>query len=109
MFRLFTWPSLGQYKTLRIEKCTQWDLSVEVDVGATLKYFGSNVFVLIDGTVALIPDAVDTVIRAPDDGWRYHPKHVEQFTDINKPTTLTTGCSNSRTNARCCRYSDMSS
>jgi hypothetical protein len=25
-----------------------------------------------------------TVIRAPDDGWRYHPKHVEQFTDINK-------------------------
>jgi hypothetical protein len=28
--------------------------------------------------------AVDTVIWAPDDGWRYHPKHVEQFTDINK-------------------------
>ena len=21
---------------------------------------------------------------APDDGWRYHPKHVEQFPDINK-------------------------
>jgi len=20
----------------------------------------------------------------PDDGWGYHPKHVEQFTDINK-------------------------
>ena len=31
-----------------------------------------------------MPDTVDTVIRAPDDGWRYHPKHVEQFTDINK-------------------------
>jgi hypothetical protein len=31
-----------------------------------------------------MPDAVDTVIRAPDDGWRYHPKNVEQFTDINK-------------------------
>jgi hypothetical protein len=31
-----------------------------------------------------MPDAVDTVILAPDDGWRYHPKHVEQFTDINK-------------------------
>jgi hypothetical protein len=29
-------------------------------------------------------DAVDTVTRAPDDGWRYHPKYVEQFTDINK-------------------------
>ena len=29
-------------------------------------------------------DAVDTVLCAPDDGWRYQPKHVEQFTDINK-------------------------
>jgi len=25
--------------------------------------------------------AVDTVICAPDDGWRDHPKHVEQFRD----------------------------
>jgi len=31
-----------------------------------------------------IPDAIDTVVCAPDDGWRYHPKHVEQFPDINK-------------------------
>jgi len=22
---------------------------------------------------------------APDDRWGYHPKHVEQFPDINKP------------------------
>jgi len=28
-----------------------------------------------------MPDAVDTVVCAPDDGWRYHPKHVEQFPD----------------------------
>jgi len=35
-------------------------------------------------TVLLMPDALDTVTRAPDDGWRYHPKHVERFTDINK-------------------------
>jgi len=27
---------------------------------------------------------VDTVIWPPDDWWRYHPKHVEQFADINK-------------------------
>jgi len=27
--------------------------------------------------------AVDTVTLAPDDGWRYRPKHVERFTDIN--------------------------
>jgi len=31
-----------------------------------------------------MPDTVDTVIWGPDDGWRYHPKHVEQFADINK-------------------------
>ena len=31
-----------------------------------------------------MPDAVDTVVCAPDDGWRYQPKHVEQFPDINK-------------------------
>ena len=24
------------------------------------------------------------VAYAPDDGWKYHPKHVEQFPDINK-------------------------
>jgi hypothetical protein len=35
-------------------------------------------------TVWHIPDAVDTVVCAPDDGWKYHPKHVEQFPDINK-------------------------
>ena len=31
-----------------------------------------------------MPDAVDTVECAPDDGWRYHPKNVEQITDVNK-------------------------
>jgi hypothetical protein len=31
-----------------------------------------------------MPDAVDTVTRAPDDGRGYLPKHVELFTDINK-------------------------
>jgi hypothetical protein len=28
---------------------------------------------------AAIPDDVDKVVRAPDFGWWYHPKHVEQF------------------------------
>jgi hypothetical protein len=28
-----------------------------------------------------VPDAVDTVVCVPDDGWRYQPKHVEQFPD----------------------------
>jgi hypothetical protein len=31
-----------------------------------------------------MPDGVDKVAWAPADGWRYHPKYVEQFTDINK-------------------------
>jgi hypothetical protein len=30
----------------------------------------------------LVPDAVVTVIRAPDDGWSYHLKHVEQSAAI---------------------------
>ena len=25
-----------------------------------------------------------TVVCAPDDGWKYHPEHIEQFSDINK-------------------------
>jgi hypothetical protein len=29
-------------------------------------------------------DAVDTVVCAPDDGWKYHQKHAEKFPDINK-------------------------
>jgi hypothetical protein len=34
--------------------------------------------------VCQIPDAVDTVVCAPDGGWKYHPKHVEQFPGVNK-------------------------
>jgi hypothetical protein len=35
-------------------------------------------------TVWQIPDAIDTVVCPPNDGWKYHPKHVEQFPDITK-------------------------
>ena len=35
-----------------------------------------------------MPDTVDTVLWAPDDGWKYHPKHVEKLTDINKLYTV---------------------
>jgi hypothetical protein len=35
-------------------------------------------------TLLLPPDDDNTVVYAPDDGWRYHPKHVEQFPDIIK-------------------------
>jgi hypothetical protein len=32
--------------------------------------------------------AVGTVVCAPDDGWWYHPKHVEQFPDKINCVTL---------------------
>ena len=35
-----------------------------------------------------IPDAVGTVICAPDDGWWYHPKHVEEFPNKINCVTL---------------------
>ena len=46
---------------------------------------GQHNGVTIAITVWQIPDAVDTVVCAPDDGWWYRPKHVEQFPDkINR-------------------------
>ena len=36
----------------------------------------------------ILPDAVDTAVCAPDDRWRYHPKHVEQFSDKINCVTL---------------------
>jgi hypothetical protein len=30
------------------------------------------------------PEAATAVVCAPDDGWKYHPKHVGEFPDINK-------------------------
>ena len=35
-----------------------------------------------------MPDAVDIIVCAPDDGWWYHPKHVEQFPDKINCVTL---------------------
>jgi hypothetical protein len=35
-------------------------------------------------TVWQITDALNTVVCAPDDGWKNHPKHIEYFQDINK-------------------------
>jgi hypothetical protein len=38
--------------------------------------------------VLQIPDTVDTVVYAPDDGWWYHPKDVEQLPDKINCATL---------------------
>jgi hypothetical protein len=47
-----------------------------------MQFRSSHVQVAV--TVSKMPDTGDTVTWAPDDGWRYHPKHIERFTDINK-------------------------
>jgi len=52
-------------------------------------------------TVWQITDAVDTVVCAPDDGWRYHPKHVEQFPHINKLCNVASCWRYSRIYLRC--------
>ena len=61
-------------------------------VTATCRYRGRvgtglNVLWLAYATPQ-IPDAVDTVVCAPDDGWWYHPKRVEQFPDKINCVTL---------------------
>jgi len=44
-------------------------------------YLQHLIFVTLLVLPADIPDAVDTVVCAPDDGWWYHPTHVQQFPD----------------------------
>jgi hypothetical protein len=50
----------------------------------------SNTSTLAAGSSNLwqIPDAVDTVVCALHDGWKYRPKHVEQFSDKINCVTL---------------------
>ena len=40
------------------------------------------------GFKGLISGAVNAVVCVPDDGWRYHPKHVEQIPDKINCVTL---------------------
>jgi hypothetical protein len=34
-------------------------------------------------TIKPVPTLPHTVVCAPDNGWKYHPKHIEQFPDIH--------------------------
>ena len=63
----------------------------------------SNSFTIAAGNSTLwqVPDAVDTVVCAPDDGWRYHPKHVEQFPQIDKLCNIAACWIYIRTHLRC--------
>jgi len=50
---------------------------------------GNGYCLLLSAAIAVrqIPDAVDTVVGAPNDGRRYYAKHAEQFPDkINRET-----------------------
>jgi len=63
--------------------CLYLQTALHVSGGISTPSSGAHITVSTV-TVSIMPDTLDTVIRAPDDGWRYHLKHVEQFTYINK-------------------------
>jgi len=50
---------------------------------ATAVHISGGFFTIATGSNngSLVPDAVDTVVCAPDDGWRNHVKDVWQLTD----------------------------
>ena len=49
-----------------------------------LELKNSNSSTITPGSSNGLTSVVNTVVCAPDDGWRYHPKHVEQFPEINR-------------------------
>jgi hypothetical protein len=69
-FRWYLHPSLGAHTTVFTAS------GICHTITAICRYRGRV------GTLCV--DAVDTVVCAPDNGWRYHPKHVQQFPDINE-------------------------
>ena len=85
-------PSSGAHTTVSTESGTCQTVT------STRRYGGrvgtaciSNSSTIVEGISNGLTsvDAVDTVVCAPDDGWRYHPKHVEQFPEINKVCNVT--------------------
>ena len=70
-------PSSGAHSTVSTVSGTCQTVTV------TCRYRG-KVGEQVAVTVWQVADAVDAGVCAPDDGWRYHPKYVEQFTDRNK-------------------------
>ena len=100
---LYSWDRASQFN---VNKCpTRWNYTqfiLSVNCSTCFGWFlhpssGAQITVAIveefrlrhnSSTIAtgnsncwLVPDAADTVICADDDGWRNHPKHVEQFID----------------------------
>ena len=72
-FGWYLHPSSGAHTTVSTASGTCQTVT------ATCRYRGE-----VGTTAWQVPNTVDTVACARDDGWRYHPKHVEQFPEINK-------------------------
>jgi hypothetical protein len=68
--------------------CFGWYLHPSSGVHTTVSKASGICHAVTAVTAWQIPDAVDTVLCAPDDGWRYHPKHVQQFPDKRNCVTL---------------------
>jgi hypothetical protein len=62
----------------------QWALGGVHNPQHTENGSNSSTIAADNSKVWQIPDAVDTVVCALDDLWKYRPKHLEQFPDINK-------------------------
>jgi hypothetical protein len=64
------------------------ETALHVSVGTTTYHQERKQLYLPLVTVEQIPDAGDTAVCAPDDGWWYQPKHIEQFPDKINCVTL---------------------
>ena len=91
MFRMVSLhPSSGRHTTVSTASDTCWNFTATYRCRGRI---GTGLSVLQHTQTSSNPsmvtgwqvtDAVSTVVCPPDDEWRYHPKHVEQFPEINK-------------------------
>jgi len=80
-----------QYISTKMQRYTVYlflETALHVSGGTTTHHQEHTQLYLQHLALVKVPDTADTVVCAPDDGWRYLPKHVEQFPDINKPCNV---------------------
>ena len=68
--------------------CFGWYLQPSLGAQTTVSTASGVCHTVSAATVWQIPDAVDTLVCAPDDGCWYDPKYVEQFPDKINCVTL---------------------
>jgi hypothetical protein len=74
-------PTSGVLITVSTASGTSLPLLLPVVVVKELSSLNSSTTATGSNNGWPVPDTVDKLIGAPDDWWRNHPKHVEQFTD----------------------------